>query len=213
MPIESLNSRNTSTSSTNRSAAMPSTWMLTSLRADVPTASPAVNIMADAMPRASSGLETAPDHGDRDKSNDHAWSASRSKASTTNPWYDSATPCLVRYAAEHARGSVGQRSVPASNGVGVASVNVREAYRVRLVGVAACRRRLLIGQALTSATTYARADGDVVNVALGICVDHRGGEDSWGLVLRAAHMDRRPTTKPSAKALIAASSMGLTAIS
>jgi hypothetical protein len=72
MPIESLNSRNTSTSATNRSASMPSTWMLTSLRADVPTASPAVNIMADAVPRASSGLETASDHGDGDKSNDHA---------------------------------------------------------------------------------------------------------------------------------------------
>ena len=42
-----------------RSAAMPYTWMFTGLR-DVPTGSPAVNIMTDAMPRASSGLETAP---------------------------------------------------------------------------------------------------------------------------------------------------------
>jgi hypothetical protein len=40
---------------------MVSRWMFTSLRADVPTARPAaVKIMADVMPRASSGLEIAP---------------------------------------------------------------------------------------------------------------------------------------------------------
>ena len=59
--VESLNRRKTRASSQNRSAVMLSRWMFTSLRADVPTQRPAaVKIMAEVMPRASSGLETAP---------------------------------------------------------------------------------------------------------------------------------------------------------
>jgi hypothetical protein len=52
------------------------------------------------------------------------------------------------------------------------------------------------------------APRDVVAVAFGILVDHRGVEVSRGLELQVERFDRRPTTKPSAKAPIAASSMG-----
>jgi hypothetical protein len=53
-----------------------------------------------------------------------------------------------------------------------------------------------------------KRDRSVSCSGFGFLVDHRGGEVSWDLELRVEHLDRRPTTKPSAKALIAASSTG-----